>query len=127
MSSTSLPIVPVISCSGCGVCCTYVGLPPGYGKFYFENMPELTEADWASVDGLRWRSMPSELRDGLIAYDRAVTAGTAIDRSVEIVPCLWHDAATGGCGNYEWRPQICRDFLTGGSSCLAMRRGEMID
>ena len=124
---TTLPIISELSCEGCGYCCTYVGVPPGYAHFYFRDHPDLTDADWTSVNGVRWLSMPDELRAELTTYGDDVIAERVEDRSIEVTPCLWHDAVTGKCGHYEWRPQICRDFQAGGPTCRAIRKGEGID
>ncbi len=124
---TTLPIITEISCEGCGYCCTYVGTPPGYAIFYYREHPDLTDADWDSVNGVRWRTMPDELRTELTKYGDDVMSGRVEDRSIEVTPCLWHDAVTGKCRNYEWRPQICRDFPTGGPTCRAIRKGEGIN
>lgn len=71
--------------------------------------------------------MPEELRAELFAYDAALQAGTSLDRTLEVMPCLWLDPVTRQCRHYEWRPKICRDFPMGGPACVAMRKGEGID
>jgi uncharacterized protein len=123
---TSLEVVAISSCDGCGACCTYVGVPPGYGKFYFSGAPALNDADWESIDGMRWRAMPDGPRAELIVYNAAVDAGTAADRTDAVTPCLWYDPSSGRCRHYEWRPQVCRDFARGSANCLSARQCENI-
>ena len=121
---TPLPLDTIPSCEGCGMCCTYVGVPPGFGKFYYGNADELPSSVWTTPDGITWRTMPEEVRAELIDYNAAVLAGTVEDRTEEIVPCLWFDETTRRCRHYEWRPRICRDFERGQPTCLAIRKGE---
>jgi uncharacterized protein len=121
---TTLPVISDLSCEGCGYCCTYVGVPPGYGRFYFG---EPTDTDWASTDGVRWQAMPDDVMAELTTYRDDVIDGRVEDRSIEVTPCLWYDPSARQCRHYEWRPQICRDFQAGGPTCRAIRKGEGID
>ncbi|MCE9531847.1 MAG: YkgJ family cysteine cluster protein [Planctomycetes bacterium] len=124
---TQLPLIAIPSCEGCGACCTYVGVPPGFGKFYFDNPDELPGEVWNSADGIRWRDMPDELRATLIAQYEGMLDGTIVEIPNDVTPCIWLNQTTRQCGHYDWRPQICRDFQMGSGACRAMRQGEGID
>jgi Fe-S-cluster containining protein len=72
----------------------------------------------ASEDYQRLLAMPSELRAELAGYfEGAFILGTVGDRCEKGLPCLWLDEVSGRCKHYEWRPQICRDFLPGTPAC----------
>lgn len=90
----------VLTCDGCGVCCTYCGCPPGY-----------LIRDWRPVN------LPDELHDELDKLDERARAGEVIDGK----PCIWWDKETKKCSHYDFRPQVCRDFEPGGIDCQRVR------
>lgn len=110
-----------LSCTDppCGACCTHVGSPPSF--YGIANHPEAPAWVWDTEDGVRWRAMPDEVRRTLEDYYKGREDGTVSDRVKNKLPCLWFDPATKGCGHYEWRPEICREFEVGGEDCQRLR------
>jgi Fe-S-cluster containining protein len=103
-----LDVLEPESCSGCGLCCLGIGSPP----IYYVTYPTL-------IGPHPFR--PPGLPDHLVAEVDAAFYG--MHRGQEpLERCIWHDPATGLCRNYEWRPQVCRDYELGGRECLATRR-----
>jgi Fe-S-cluster containining protein len=84
--------LPVISCEGCGACCSKQGTPP-----------MLIEEYLALPKHLQWNRNKHASR-----YDYSL-------------PCLWYDANLKRCSNYEHRGLVCREFEVGGPDCLTMR------
>ncbi len=83
-----------VTCNDCGACCLHLGSPPFCGGDD-KPPPEL----WAAIgDYLESPRYSSAER-----------------------PCFWLDMPTGKCSHYEHRPQVCRDFELGGTSCLQTR------
>lgn len=94
-------------CKGCGMCCMHTRTPP----FLMSDDPE-------------WLALPQELRDEIDDW----TSGSnprfnlmADHDDGELNPCLWLDLVTGRCRHYEHRPEICRDYEVGNSSCRTAR------
>ena len=87
--------LPVISCDGCGVCCSKnIGTPP------FEPGEE-----------------PPDLPTEAVALIRR-------DRLWDLSgPCSWWDAETKRCRFYEHRPRSCQEYEVGGPDCRK-KRGE---
>lgn len=104
---------PIPSCDGCGVCCRFVA-SPGYGRFFPADGREVDPEALAGPDHARLLAMPAQLRAELAAYyadpDRPAHGH-----------CWWFDAAAGRCRHHEHRPQVCRDFETGGRDCREIR------
>lgn len=95
--------LPVMSCAGCGACCTNMGHP----RFW--------QAERGAAGDSRWMDLPPELQDEIETHIRAL-------EDVDIgQPCIWYNAVTKQCRHYEYRPQICRDFEAGSFHCLRMR------
>ena len=94
-SDASLPVLQAVSCEGCGICCTEVPVPP-----YLDEIDFIPEELQRQVYEARL------IEEQLIAEKR---------------PCIWWDAATRKCGQYEDRPNICREYETGGELCLETR------
>lgn len=82
----------VISCDGCGACCSKQGTPP----MVFEEYNALPKH-------LQWNIDEHALR-----YDYAL-------------PCLWYNTELKRCSNYDHRGHVCREFEVGGEFCLSMR------
>lgn len=116
---TPLPMAD--PCADCGLCCRHVGTPPGFFAAYCSPHWDgkfLTESE----DYATWLAMPAAVRDELRAYYDAVDRGEVADRARDEVPCLWFDAATKRCRNYESRPQTCREAVEPGDEyCLTFR------
>src|SRR5262245_40369386 len=103
-----------VTCEGCGVCCTYVGAPPGhFAAFASPDWDGWWLAD--TDDHVIWRAMPQALRDELRAF-YATEEGRR--RSGSRLPCIWYDGAARRCLHHAHRPQVCRDFEVGGPGCL---------
>jgi len=98
-SQTHLPVLPetqlAVSCEGCGICCTEVPVPP-----YLDEIDFIPEELQRQVYEARL------IEEQLIADKR---------------PCIWWDPATKKCSHYEDRPNICREYETGGELCLETR------
>jgi uncharacterized protein len=113
-----LPVVPVISCQGCGKCCQTQGSPPDL-LWDYETPGVLRAAKAARLPLSGWplsewgRSLPPEALAALLAYHER---GVYVDG-----PCVWYDTASGRCRWYEWRPEACREMEVGGEDCLAWR------
>lgn len=106
-------------CQGCGACCEYVGVPPGY---YLAYEPSGDNPSWVdSRDAKLWRSMPADLRQTLDIYFQSVSEGLIEDRELQADPCIWYDQVTRRCSHHEWRPEACRAFEAGGDDCLGVR------
>jgi len=99
-ASVGVMALDVLTCEGCGVCCTYCGCPPGY-----------MVKEWRPAD------LPTELHRQLDDLAARVEAGEKIDGS----PCAWWDQATKKCKHYEFRPKMCRDFEPGSIDCQRVR------
>ncbi len=105
-------------CAGCGACCEYMGVPPGFALAYESETP----ASWHETeDGLAWRALPAPLRATLDDYYQGVREGRIEDREDIGDPCLWYDMETRRCSHYAWRPSACRAFAAGSGDCLAIR------
>ncbi|MDB5330365.1 MAG: hypothetical protein JWP03_1516 [Phycisphaerales bacterium] len=86
---------PVTTCTGCGVCCREVSVPP-----------YLDEIDFIPIALQREVYEARKIEAELIAQSR---------------PCIWWEPATGKCGHHEDRPNICREYEIGGELCLETR------
>jgi uncharacterized protein len=102
-----LPIIP--TCEDCGACCQVVTIPPFRRVFDEEG-----EDDW---ERLKWER--PDLLAALLAAERERRARGAPSFGT---PCLWFDADTGRCRNYDYRPRACREFERGGVDCHDARR-----
>lgn len=105
------PVLTVLrptSCDGCGVCCEGIGSP----VVLYASRPDLLGPHPFRPPGL-----PQELIDEIDTQFLGLRRGDEPQAR-----CLWHDAETGKCRHYEWRPQVCRDYELGGRECLAKRR-----
>jgi uncharacterized protein len=105
--SHTLPVIE--SCDGCGACCLVVTEPPFYRVF-----DETGEDAWERLK----RERPELLAELRAASQRRRAGGEASYGS----PCLWFDAETRRCRNYEYRPRACREFAIGSRDCHDARR-----
>ena len=99
------PHLPVVSCDGCGVCCTQMAHPPfklGVGD---------------SPDAKYWNAMPEDIRDGVLEF----LGGFKHKKGQVDPPCIWLDQDSRRCTNYAYRPTICRNFEVGCPDCLGWR------
>jgi Fe-S-cluster containining protein len=105
---SALPIID--SCNDCGACCMEQGSPPGYAAVIFnsEGWPKWTG------DHDRVSRLPEDVRQSLLDH-------LTDDRRHPEGPCCWFDEYTGKCRNYEYRPQICRQFEVGSLECREWR------
>jgi uncharacterized protein len=106
-SSGGLPLIE--SCAGCGACCLVVTLPPFRRRF-----DQSGEEGW---ERLKWDR--PDLVAALLETERQRRAAGAPSYGT---PCLWYDAAAGGCRHYDERPSACREFALGGPDCRDARR-----
>ena len=116
----SLPILE--SCSGCGACCLEQESPPMYIAYLAGGAP--ADAPDSFGDAERVNSLPDHLRLELLAYIEHLRSGKSHPRDG---CCIWFDEKTRGCRNYEWRPQICRDFERGTEECRNWRNVYGVD
>jgi Fe-S-cluster containining protein len=92
MNRTALPIIE--SCTGCGACCLDMGIPPFYPADPF------------------FATLPTHLARKI----RPLLATPAPK-----IPCIWLNLETKQCMHYEYRPQICREFVMAGQECRQTR------
>jgi Fe-S-cluster containining protein len=96
-------------CNNCGLCCMHMRTPPFYGEgdpSWAALPPELR----AEID--QWVPLEpgtSPRHDWMVAHDGPVN------------PCIWLDLVTGRCRHYEHRPDVCREFEVGSTSCRESR------
>ena len=94
--------LPIISCDGCGNCCSYVGFPPAMFR-----PPD------SDISPNLYDEMPPDLMAEVLAAREANPMGDG--------PCIWLDSMTLQCRHYEHRPNACRDFEMGGVDCPRIR------
>jgi Fe-S-cluster containining protein len=85
-------------CNNCGMCCMHVNIPPFYGP-----------------GDPTYKSCPPKLLKEIEDY---LNSPRYIDAEH---PCLWLNRSTGECKNYQYRPEICRDYQVGEISCRLLR------
>ncbi len=103
-----LDVLKPTSCGGCGLCCLGIGSPP----IYYATYPHLQ-----GPHPFRPADLPQHLIDEIDEKFLGVFRGQEPPDT-----CIWHDTTTGLCRNYEWRPQVCRDYDLGGRECLSLRQ-----
>jgi len=120
---TATIALPVLSCTGCGACCTHMATPPLFAAFFPPKGKKTPAFMRGTPDEAIVASMPGPIR-------RRVRAGFrdawATNRSTFAVPCFAYDEKTRRCTIYEYRPTTCREFEIGGDGCLNNRRRERI-
>jgi len=85
--------LPVVTCEGCGLCCSEQGTPP----FSWQD------GDRPPVE-LEW-----DIQEHAMRYDYGL-------------PCLWWDCDTKLCRHYDHRPRACREAVVPGDEfCLGFR------
>lgn len=82
-------------CKGCGACCDSQGVPPITHKL---DRPRIPAELLAEIDA-SWS-----------------------ERAGKQMPCLWFNVRTGECQHYEYRPEVCRQFVLAGERCMKFRR-----
>lgn len=86
--------LPVLSCDGCGLCCSTQGTPP-----------------FTYLEG---DSPPHNLKWDILEH---------ADRYDQSLPCIWYDTETKRCVHYEHRPEACRTAVVPGDEyCLEFRK-----
>lgn len=115
--------LPIISdCNGCGVCCTTMGTPPGFARFFPPAGRQVAELAQHTEDHEIVLRMPVKVFNELRVYYTRVQLGLERDRTEgDDLPCLWYDAETRRCKHHKHRPTICRDFEVGSADCLFVR------
>lgn len=108
-SPVRLPIVAPDSCDDCGLCCMGIGSPV---------LLYATHPDVQGLHPFRPAGIPAELIREIDEHFLGLHRGQEPQAQ-----CLWYDPTTRRCRNYEWRPQVCRDYELAGTACL-MRRAE---
>ena len=110
LSARELPLVPQVTCDGCGACCLRMGYPPFTGMY--NHAAKRGDPEWLALPV----DLAAEARQG------------AVDgRGDAELPCVWLDLETRRCRNYDRRPSICREFEMGSEDCLRHRRRAGID
>jgi Fe-S-cluster containining protein len=66
--------------------------------------------------------LPAELRDEILLH-LAEEQRTGKRRHDRGLPCIWYDAETRRCGQYEHRPGACRKFEIASDGCNQWRAG----
>lgn len=89
--------MPNIMCDNCGACCMHMQCPP-----------LCADGD----EALLGETLTAEVDDYLESPRYA-----DVDR-----PCFWLNMADGTCVHHDRRPFTCREFVVGGSDCLAARK-----
>jgi len=130
--------LPVVECSGCGVCCFHMGYPAfitpqqplspaEVDRLEVESAEKFTAARRQHLlDGhpgeSHWHQLPDDLKKDWLAhvaqYQRP-DYGDTLDTFDG--PCTWLDLETRLCKNHLYRPNVCRDFETGNPECLQWR------
>ncbi len=100
----------IASCSGCGVCCLLVGLPP------------FLSAEWRRVK----HDLPADLREQIETL-RSNTRQRSESPGRGNTPCIWLDPQSRQCKHYEFHPAVCRDFQMGGTDCQDHRRRQGLE
>ena len=94
------------SCYSCGLCCEGIGSPVlEYATRYTGYVPP------------RPAGMTPELIEEIEFHFSGLCRGQE-----PLERCLWFDPVARGCRHYDLRPQICRDYELGGTSCLLSRK-----
>ena len=62
--------------------------------------------------------MPADLKSTLLAY---IDSYQPPPQGELDGPCIWLDRESGLCKHHQFRPQVCREFQTGGRGCLDWR------
>ncbi len=102
-------LLPIMSCEGCGACCTKIAIPP------FDEFEGRID-----TNDFEWQKLPQHLRDEInTAWNNGITWG--IGR-----PCIWLDPVTRRCREYNHRPVCCSRFDPGNPTCLEMRKEQGI-
>ena len=96
--------LPILSCTGCSACCSQMGSPP----FVPDFLPGYSDLERLPPEVL------ADYRRGL--SDRAAAGWP------DGVRCFWL-TESGECRHYEHRPDICQEFVLGGTACVAHREG----
>lgn len=118
--------LPVLDCSGCGVCCLHMGYPAF--NLPVETLRKVMNGATVEITGLgpaavadleRWRQMPDPLRKDILKaiQEYQPPAAGELDQA-----CIWLDPTTRLCSHHTHRPQVCRDFEIGCDQCLDWRR-----
>ena len=130
--------LPVVQCTGCGVCCFHMGYP----AFITPEKPlSNTEVDQLEVESGKpftprrrqellagrlgeshWHQLPDDLKQAWLAHVanyQPPNYGDSLDTFDG--PCTWLDLETRMCKHHQYRPNVCRDFETGNPECLQWR------
>jgi Fe-S-cluster containining protein len=87
------------ACINCSACCQFCGEPP------FSNIAECEKL------------LPPSLCGELLGYYNNIVETRILTRGMKNLPCMWLDVGSGICKYYEFRPEVCRNFVTGGIDC----------
>lgn len=102
-----LTVLEPEDCEDCGLCCEGVGSP----VLLYQTNPG------TGANSLRPDDLPAELIEEIDEHFQGLARGEEPQEY-----CLWFDPERRACRHYQWRPQICRDYEMGGTSCLERRR-----
>jgi len=104
-----LPVVPDVSCDGCGACCMHMGFPPFFAMYEGEHEAK-SDPEWLALKA-KHPELAAEARQGAVD-----------NRGTQELPCIWLDPVTKRCLHYEHRPHVCREFELGSEACLEHRK-----
>jgi Fe-S-cluster containining protein len=110
----------VLSCDGCGACCSEQGAPPDYVALRMN--PHLADDPSFFDDAVRYRSLSGEPLRRLDQYFAERQAGLRPENGV----CVWFDTANCNCRFYDLRPSTCRVFELDSPGCHIYRRRQKI-
>lgn len=122
----TLPLIsatagPTPSCENCGACCMHMITPPfvtispaliAVGALPNRPAdPARGHPDWGHL-----AAAPPEAKRKVADLHHMILCGLDT-RGVLEMPCAWFDPRSKGCRYHAHRPELCRDFPTGGASC----------
>lgn len=114
-------VLPLLTCGGCGACCSEQGAPPDYVALRMS--PHLADDPSFSDDLVRYRSLSGEPLQLLDDYFLGRQSGVRPENGV----CVWFDTEKRNCRFYDLRPSTCRVFELDSPGCHIYRRRQGIE
>jgi Fe-S-cluster containining protein len=110
-TETTLPPKPSFDCQTCGACCVQFGPHDGTAYVYLDR---------DEVHQMRSLGLPV-VRQAMGGVCLGATSHDGAGGRPACVAFTGHLGGPCGCGIYEERPSICRDFEVGGELCRVAR------
>ena len=105
--------LPILTCDGCGACCTFVRTPP-HLVFWQDGQPIPIDGEpTADFDYQALMAAPEEARR--LFREKRLSNAPAVD------PCAWLDLETRKCRFHEFRAEICHSFEVSSGACHYLR------